>query len=75
MVGLDTVESGSIAQKGGSEGLGELFAAVRTRLGLVVLLLGLAGIAWWATVNQMVGMDAGPGTDLGALGWLSASGW
>ena len=70
MVGLDTIESGSLAQKGGSEGLGELFAAVRTRLGLVVLLLGLAGIAWWATVNQMAGMDAGPGTDLGALGWF-----
>jgi predicted metal-binding membrane protein len=39
-------------------------------LGLVVLLLVLAGLAWWATVNQMAGMDAGPGTDLGALGWF-----
>jgi predicted metal-binding membrane protein len=50
--------------------LGEAFAAVRTRLGLVVLLFALAGLAWWATVNQMAGMDAGPGTDLGAIGWF-----
>ncbi len=71
MVGLETVESASAAQQQrGSEGLGELFAAVRSRLGLVVLLLVLAGLAWWATVNQMAGMDAGPGTDLGAVGWF-----
>ena len=71
MVGLETVESASAAQQQrGSEGLGELFAAVRSRLGLVVLLFVLAGLAWWATVNQMAGMDAGPGTDLGALGWF-----
>ncbi|MFI5287843.1 MAG: DUF2182 domain-containing protein [Candidatus Dormibacteria bacterium] len=53
-----------------SEGLAEIFAAVRTRLGLVLLLLLLAGLAWWATFNQMAGMDTGPGTDLGALGWF-----
>ena len=71
MVGLDTVESSSLAQKQrDSEGLAQLFAAARTRLGLVVLLFVLAGLAWWATVNQMAGMDAGPGTDLGALGWF-----
>jgi predicted metal-binding membrane protein len=71
VVGLDTVESASLAQKQrDSEGLAQLFAAVRSRLGLVVLLLVLAGLAWWATVNQMAGMDAGPGTDLGALGWF-----
>ena len=71
MVGLETVESASAAQEQrGSEGLGELLAALRSRLGLVVLLLVLAGLAWWATVNQMAGMDAGPGTDLGALGWF-----
>jgi predicted metal-binding membrane protein len=71
VVGLETVESVSPSPpQRGSEGLGELFAAVRSRLGLVVLLLVLAGLAWWATVNQMAGMDAGPGTDLGALGWF-----
>ena len=71
MVGLDNVESAPRARnQRDSEGFGELFAAVRTRLGLVVLLLLFAGLAWWATVNQMAGMDAGPGTDLGALGWF-----
>ena len=71
MVGLETVESASAArEQRGSDGVGELFAAVRSRLGLVALLLVLAALAWWATVNQMAGMDAGPGTDLGALGWF-----
>jgi predicted metal-binding membrane protein len=45
-------------------------AAVRTRLGLVALLFGLAGLAWWATAEQMAGMDGGPGTDLGTFGWF-----
>jgi len=51
-------------------GLGEVWAAVRSRLGLVALLLALAGLAWWSTADRMAGMDAGPGTDLGALGWF-----
>ncbi len=46
------------------------FAAVRTRIGLVALLVGLAAVAWWSTVDRMAGMDSGPGTDLGALGWF-----
>lgn len=50
--------------------LAAMVAAVRARLGLVVLLLGLAAAAWWLTVDRMTGMDAGPGTDLGALGWF-----
>jgi predicted metal-binding membrane protein len=70
VVGLDAVGSSALAEERRSEGLANLFAAVRARLGLVVLLLVLAGVAWWATVNQMAGMDAGPGTDLGALGWF-----
>ena len=37
---------------------------------LVVALLALAGLAWWSTADRMAGMDAGPGTDLGALGWF-----
>jgi predicted metal-binding membrane protein len=44
--------------------------AMRTRLGLVALLFCLTGIAWWSTVQRMAGMDAGPGTDLGTLGWF-----
>jgi predicted metal-binding membrane protein len=33
------------------------------------LLLGAAGAAWIVTFERMRGMDAGPGTDLGGLGW------
>jgi len=50
--------------------LAEAFAAVRARLGLVALLCGLAAVAWWSTADRMAGMDARPGTDLGALGWF-----
>ena len=46
------------------------FAAVRARLGLVALLLGLAALGWWWTAGQMQGMDDGPWTELGALGWF-----
>jgi predicted metal-binding membrane protein len=48
----------------------EVLAALRARLGLVALLFAIAGLAWWSTVNRMAGMDAGPGTDLGTLGWF-----
>jgi hypothetical protein len=34
-----------------------------------VVLLGAALVAWAVTVERMRGMDAGPGTDLGGLGW------
>lgn len=50
--------------------LAEAFTALRARLGLVAVLLALTGLAWWATADRMAGMDAGPGTDLGALGWF-----
>ena len=51
-------------------GLAPAFAAVRTRLTLVALLFALAGLAWWITADRMRGMDEGPGTNLGALGWF-----
>ncbi len=50
--------------------LAAAFKAVRARLGLVALLVALAAVAWWSTADRMAGMDAGPGTDLGALGWF-----
>ncbi|MFL5859542.1 MAG: DUF2182 domain-containing protein [Solirubrobacteraceae bacterium] len=57
--------------QGGERGdLAAAIAAARSRVGLVVLLLALAGAAWWWTAHRMAGMDAGPGTDLGALGWF-----
>ena len=34
-----------------------------------ILLFGTAAVAWAITVERMRGMDAGPGTDLGGVGW------
>jgi predicted metal-binding membrane protein len=51
-------------------GLAPAFAAVRARLGLVALLFILALSAWWFTLDRMRGMDGGPGTELGPLGWF-----
>ena len=50
--------------------LAPAFAAARARLGLITLLFVLAGIGWWWTADQMRGMDAGPWTGLGTLGWF-----
>ena len=36
---------------------------------VAALLLGAALVAWLVTIERMAGMDAGPGTDLGAVGW------
>jgi hypothetical protein len=47
-----------------------LAPAVRARLALVGLLFALAALAWWWTADRMRGMDNGPGTDLGTLGWF-----
>jgi predicted metal-binding membrane protein len=52
------------------EGLAPALVAARARLGLIALLLGLAGVAWWSTAERMRGMDDGPGTELGAVGWF-----
>src|SRR6185437_13144569 len=51
-------------------GLGPAFLAARTRLGLIALLFGLAALGWWWTIDQMQGMDDGPWTGLGSLGWF-----
>jgi predicted metal-binding membrane protein len=40
------------------------------QLGLIGLLLILAAVAWTITDDQMAGMDAGPGTDPGTLGFF-----
>lgn len=45
--------------------------AARSRLGVVSMLLAVAGVAWWSTAERMSGMDAGPGTGLGTLGWFA----
>src|SRR6478735_6198652 len=54
----------------GQDELRPVFTAARSRLGLIALLLVLAVLAWWFTVDRMRGMDAGPGTELGTLAWF-----
>ena len=46
----------------------------RRQLGLIGLLLVLAAIGWLVTDDRMAGMDAGPGTDPGSLGFY-VSAW
>jgi predicted metal-binding membrane protein len=60
----------SAHQAGDGSGLRPAFAAARSRLGLVALLFALAAAGWWWSVDRMRGMDEGPGTDLGTLGWF-----
>jgi len=38
--------------------------------GLIALLIAIAAAGWAVTGERMDGMDAGPGTDLGGLGWF-----
>lgn len=45
--------------------------AAREQPLLVGWILLAAGLAWWWTVKRMAGMDAGPGADLGTLGWFT----
>jgi predicted metal-binding membrane protein len=39
-------------------------------VGIAAVLLALTLVAWIVTFDRMRGMDAGPGTDLGGLGWF-----
>ena len=54
----------------GGGGLAPAFAAARARIGLVALLFAVAALGWWWTAGEMQGMDGGPWTDLGTLGWF-----
>ena len=42
-------------------------------IALAASLVVLAGAAWVVTGDRMAGMDAGPGTDLGGLGWFAGA--
>jgi len=46
--------------------------AAREHPEVLMGLLVAAGLAWWWTVKRMAGMDAGPGADLGTLGWFTS---
>src|SRR5918912_2679439 len=43
--------------------------AVPRQASVAALLIAGALVAWVVTYQRMHGMDAGPGTDLGGLGW------
>jgi predicted metal-binding membrane protein len=45
----------------------------RFQVGLLASLLALGALAWLLTHERMIGMDAGPGTDPGALGFYVVS--
>src|SRR4051812_50041542 len=51
-------------------GLTPVYAAARARLGLVAALFAIAAVGWTWTNREMRGMDAGPWTGLGSLGWF-----
>jgi len=54
----------------GREGPGPALAAVRVRVGLVLSLFALAAAGWWWMSDVMTGMDAGPWTGFGSVGWF-----
>jgi predicted metal-binding membrane protein len=71
LVGVSATGSSTRARRGGvQDELAVAFAGVRGRLGLVASLFALGAFSWWLTAERMAGMDAGPGTDLGTLGWF-----
>jgi predicted metal-binding membrane protein len=45
----------------------------RAQFGLLLVLLAAAAVAWLLTRSRMLGMDAGPGTDPGSLGFYVVS--
>jgi predicted metal-binding membrane protein len=47
--------------------------AARFQVGVLASLLALAALAWLLTHERMLGMDAGPGTDPGSLGFYVVS--
>ena len=51
-------------------GFAPAWDAVRSRLGLVAVLIAVAAVAWWSTADRMRDMDDGPWTALGAFGWF-----
>jgi predicted metal-binding membrane protein len=61
---------GFTGSPGTTDGLGPAYAAARGRLGLVAALFVVAAVGWVWTAREMRGMDAGPWTSLGSLGWF-----
>jgi predicted metal-binding membrane protein len=74
MITFPTPIMASVAETPGSDRheLAAVLDAIRSRVGVVAILLAAAGLAWLSTAERMAGMDGGPGTDLGTLGWFTA---
>jgi predicted metal-binding membrane protein len=70
-VGAATSATGGMSGVGVSRATHAPLMAMRTELGIVAALLAAAGLAWWSTADRMAGMDAGPGTALGSVGWFT----
>jgi len=69
--GLSAAPAGALGERPRARGeLAEAFAAARSQLWLVALLIALAVAAWLSTADRMAGMDEGPGTALGGLAWF-----
>jgi len=51
-------------------GIAPAYAAARSRLALVAVMLGLAAVSWWWTAREMQNMDGGPWTELGTAAWF-----
>ena len=60
----------STGQRSPTGGLAPAFAAVRERVILVAVLASVAGAGWWWVADRMRGMDNGPWSSLGTLGWF-----
>jgi predicted metal-binding membrane protein len=43
-----------------------------TRIAPAIVLIAVAAACWTITAHRMQGMDMGPGTELGGLGWFAA---
>jgi predicted metal-binding membrane protein len=70
-VGAVTSAPGGMNGVGVSRATLSPLMAMRTELGIVAMLLAAAGLAWWSAADRMAGMDAGPGTALGSVGWFT----
>lgn len=62
--------AGTVMGLGSGPGRSPL-AAVGTERRVLAALLGAAAVAWWYSADRMAGMDAGPGTALGSVGWFT----
>jgi predicted metal-binding membrane protein len=59
-----------IRLRGGYEREPAAVARLRS-LAPAILLIAVAGVCWEITATRMQGMDMGPGTELGGLGWFA----